>query len=199
MKTIFVTILSTVTVMSLAAMLFFNSILGVFGLASTSVTALTSLKTSQQVVQKMKTMHEKRKLHVTKKLAKRSSRRVASAALAAATIGTVAVAVTLAGFEVHDYCEDKETLHNDQNILYGSSEKFSTEECLIEAKDETKRIITEVKQSSKNVVVKAIDSTTTYSNKKWLALKESAAQAYGSSSESTNTLWESTLSWLVKQ
>ena len=90
-------------------------------------------------------------------------------------------------------------MHSDHIILYRFTKEFSTELCLTGAKGGAKRIITEVKQSSKDTVLKAINSTTTYSNKKWLEMKESTTQVCGSTSASTNVLWESTQSWVVKQ
>ena len=104
MKTIFLTFTATLAALSFAATLFLNTILGTFGLVTTSVDTLNKLKSSQVVMDKMKTRHQAKRLTATKKLAKRSSRRVASASLAAATIGTVAVAITMTGFEIHDYC-----------------------------------------------------------------------------------------------
>jgi len=199
MKTIIATIFSTLATIALVATFFLNSILGAFGLVSTSVETFRDLNTSKNIVQEMKTRHTTRKLKVTKKLAKRSSRRVASASLAAATIGTVAVAVTMVGFEVHDYCEDKKSLHDDFNVLYETTEAFNTEKCFLEAQDESKRILNDVKLAAKGTVLKAISSSTKYSNDKWLALKESTAEAFETSSASTSMLWDSTKSWLEQE
>jgi len=198
MKVILLTMCSTVIVMFLVAGLFLNTILGAFGLVSTSINTLSNLKTSKSIVQKMKRRDDIKKLNITKKLAKRSSRRVASVSLAAATIGTVAVAVTMTGFEAYDYCEDKEVLHDDHNVLYGSTDEFSSEKCLEEAKDESRRILTEVKESASVSVTNAMNSTVRYSSEKWLALKASVDKSFDSVSASTRELWEPTKIWGVK-
>jgi len=139
-------------------------------------------------------VYKAKKLSVTKKLAKRSTRQIASASLAAATIGTVAVAVTMASFEVYDYCEDKKDLQDDFNILYGTNDEFNFEQCIEGGKDESKRILTEVKQSASESVFEAMNSTAEYSGEKWLAIKESSTYAF----ESTNDLWESTKEWFAE-
>ena len=173
MKTIFLTFTATLAALSFAATLFLNTILGTFGLVTTSVDTLNKLKSSQVVMDKMKTRHQAKRLTATKKLAKRSSRRVASASLAAATIGTVAVAITMTGFEIHDYCEDQASLQIDNNILYGTTDEFNLDACLEQGKEESKRILTEVKQSASESVNNAIDSAAQYSNEQWLVLAES--------------------------
>ena len=85
-KTIFFTFTATMAVVTLVATLFLNTILGAFGLAATSIETLQNLKTSQQIVKRMKTRQAQKKLKVTKRFAKRPAKRIASAAVAAATV-----------------------------------------------------------------------------------------------------------------
>jgi len=196
MKTIFLTFTATLAALSFAATLFLNTILGTFGLVTTSVDTLNKLK--QVVMDKMKTRHQAKRLTATKKLAKRSSRRVASASLAAATIGTVAVAITMTGFEIHDYCEDQASLQIDNNILYGTTDEFNLDACLEQGKEESKRILTEVKQSASESVNNAIDSAAQYSNEQWLVLAESNADAVESTSQTIDELKALVRQWLKK-
>ena len=198
MKTIFLTFTATLAALSFAATLFLNTILGTFGLVTTSVDTLNKLKSSQVVMNKMKTRHQAKRLTATKKLAKRSSRRVASASLAAATIGTVAVAITMTGFEIHDYCEDQASLQIDNNILYGTTDEFNLDACLEQGKEESKRILTEVKQSASESVNNAIDSAAQYSNEQWLVLAESNADAVESTSQTIDELKALVRQWLKK-
>ena len=198
MKTIFLTFTATLAALSFAATLFLNTILGTFGLVTTSVDTLNKLKSSQVVMDKMKTRHQAKRLTATKKLAKRSSRRVASASLAAATIGTVAVAITMTGFEIHDYCEDQASLQIDNNILYGTTDEFNLDACLEQGKEESKRILTEVKQSASESVNNAIDSAAQYSNEQWLVLAESNADAVESTSQTIDELKALVRQWLNK-
>jgi hypothetical protein len=198
MKAICITFTTTLAAIAFAATLFLNTILGTFGLVTTSVESLNKLKSSQLVMDKMKTRHQAKKMNVTKKLAKRSGRRVASASLAAATIGTVAVAVTMTGFEIHDYCEDKASLQVDDNILYGTTDKFNFDECIEEGKVESKRILTEVKQAASERLNDAMNSVTQYSSQQWLALQESNFDTIESTSQTIKALKESAKQWLIE-
>ena len=102
-------------VVTMVATLFLNTILGAFGLAATSIETLHNLKTSQQIVKRMKTRQAQKKLKVTKRFAKRPAKRIASAAAAAAaaTVGTIGVAVAATALEANDYCDEKRKLQED--------------------------------------------------------------------------------------
>jgi len=198
MKTIFLTFTTTIAAISFAATLFLNTILGTFGLVTTSVDNLSKLKSSQVVMDKMKDRHQIKKRDATKKLAKRSSRRVASASLAAATIGTIAVAVTITGFEIVDYCEDKESLHIDSNILYGTTAEFDFKACIEEGKSESKRILTDVKESSSQLVNEAMSSAVHYSNEQSHALKEAHQDTLSSANQALEVLKADIMQWLME-
>jgi hypothetical protein len=58
----------------LSAHLFLNSILGMFGLAATSVGALATLQASQRIVDTMKARHARKQTRITKRFIKRSGR-----------------------------------------------------------------------------------------------------------------------------
>lgn len=198
MKTIFLTFTTTVAVISFAASLFLNSILGAFGLAATSVETLTKLQSSQKIVEQMKTRHQAKKRDVTKNFAKKSSKKIASTALAAATIGTVAVVVTVASIEVADFCEEKKSLQEDANILYGTKDEFDFDNCLEEGKQDSKIMLDEIKDSTIASANEAIDSTIEYSNEQWLAVKEASAKAFKSSEIATSELWFSLKEWMTQ-
>jgi len=195
-KTILLTISASVAVMIVVFSLFLNSILGIFGLVTTSVDTIRSLQASNQIVQKMKVRHSQRKANVAKKVAKKSSRRVASATLAAVTIGAVAVAVTVAGLEVYDYCEEKSEYQEDANILYGTSTKFDFKQCIKEGKEDSKAILDEVKNLTSTAVQGAMNSTVKYSSEKWNAIKNMSMQSLDSSKITAEELWDSSKLWL---
>jgi len=179
MKTVAVSVAATLGVVALSATLFLNSLLGLFGLAATSVSALQQLSASQRVVEQLKSRHQQKKLNVSKRLATRAPRRVASTALAAATLGTVAVALTLTSLELADYCEEKQALQDDENLLYGRSIEFDFEQCFVEAEEESKAILMELKNSSFSAVAEVFSGTLNASGvaaeawwgeiKRWLA------------------------------
>jgi len=169
---------------------FLNSILGAFGLVTTSVETLNKLQASQQIVEQMKTSNKAKKLKATKTFAKRSTSRVASGSLAAATIGTVAVAVTMVSFEVYDYCDEQKAIQDDANILYGTSDDFNFEQCLEQGQQDSKQILIDVKDSASESVTAAFDSTVEYTSEKWAELKESSNQAFKATEEVRSELMD---------
>ena len=139
-KVILMSISATLLAVAFTASMFLNSILGVFGLASTSIQTLNNLQESKQIIDKVKKRHKVKKRNVSKRFTKRAGRRIAASAVSAATIGTAAVVVAVATIEVIDYCDDKEEIHNDENLLFKSDEKFDYDECLNEAEEDSRNI-----------------------------------------------------------
>lgn len=182
--------------MVIVSSLFMNSILGLFGLASTSIETLQELRASQQVVAKMKQHHKNKKLKASKTFTKRTTKRVASTALAAATIGTVAVAAVTTTLEVDDYCEDKKSLQEDANILYGTDTTFDLAQCIEEGKQDSKTIMAQVKNSSIEAVSSAFQVTTDYSYEKWALVKQASIRAIQSTGDTAEGLWDTVRSWV---
>lgn len=116
---------------SLVSWIFFNSIVGVFGFATISLEAFNNLRESEAIVESMRDRHQKKKANLNKKVGKRASKRVATSALAAATVGTVVVTTAVAGFEAEDYCQERRALLDDQRLLFPDEdvEEFSYEQC----------------------------------------------------------------------
>jgi hypothetical protein len=158
---------ATLAAVSLAASLFLNSILGIFGLAATSVETLTKLRNSQQVLEKVKQHHATKKTRVANRLTKRSTKRVASTALAAATVGTVAVAIVMTGLELENYCDEKASLQDDDNLLYGTEIQFDYEQCLEESQEDANVILAEAKDTVTSSVSDAFEKTSEFSKETW--------------------------------
>tara|TARA_R110002095_G_scaffold182303_2_gene159564 strand:+ start:5274 stop:5873 length:600 start_codon:yes stop_codon:yes gene_type:complete len=196
-KTILLTFSVTLVATALATSLFFNTILAAVGLTATSISALKNLKNSQLITERMKKRHAQKKIKTTKRFAARSGKRVASTALAAATIGTVAVVATMTYLEVSNYCEDKQDLQQDANILYGTDVEFDLDQCVKEGEEDSKRILSEVKEQSIETASSAFDNTIQYSAEKWAAIKTASMQALQASGDGASELWDSTKSWLV--
>lgn len=196
-KTILLTFSVTLVATALATSLFFNTILAAVGLTATSISALKNLKNSQLITERMKKRHAQKKIKTTKRFAARSGKRVASTALAAATIGTVAVVATMTYLEVSNYCEDKQDLQQDANILYGTDVEFDLDQCVKEGEEDSKRILFEVKEHSIETASSAFDNTIQYSAEKWAAIKTASMQALQASGDGASELWDSTKSWLV--
>ena len=128
-KTILITFTTTAGALAFAANLFLNSILGMFGLAATSVETLSKLQASHEVVQKMKSRQLRKQKQISKRFVKRSGKRVASGALAAATVGTVAVVAAMTTIEIAGYCEEQKELQADMDIINGTSTEFDLDRC----------------------------------------------------------------------
>jgi hypothetical protein len=168
MKATFLTFSATLAVVTMAAsFFFFNSILGALGLVALPAGELLELKASQKIVEKIKERHNHKKVDASKRISKRAAKKVASTAAAAATVGTVAVAATTASLEVADYCEEKASLQEDENILYGTEASFGLEQCIEEGKEDSKVIMAELKSSSIEAVSNAFNAASEYSSQFW--------------------------------
>lgn len=185
----------TIMAVAMAATLFLNSILGAFGLVSTSLDNLHNLRESKQIVSKMKDRHKTRKANVSRKFVRKSGRKAASTAIAASTIGTVAVVLTVASLEVVDYCDEKKELLDEENILYGTGNTFDYDACLTEGKEESRKIIESVKNDLSTTVTSAWEDTRKFSNEKWEEIKISSMDALSSTAESAGELWDSLREW----
>ncbi len=190
-KVIFASITATIIIISFVTSIFLNSILGVFGLVSSSIDSFNNLQESKQIVDKMKNRHKTKKLNASKKFVKRSSKKIASSIVAAATIGTAAVAVTVAGLEVYDYCEDRNELYEDESILFNTKTEFDFKQCLIDAKKDSNEIMLAVKKSVPEIVGSAWENTKDFSNKTWESTKNISTDAWSSTLDTSGQLWES--------
>jgi len=190
-KVIFTTISATLVAASFTASLFINSILGAFGLVYTSLETFNTLQESHQIIGDVKKRHKTKKMNASKKFVKRSSRKIASSAVSAATIGTAAVVITVAGLEVHDYCEDREELQEDENLLFGTDVTFDYKHCLSDAKNESSEIIISVKKAVPEAVNNAWDETKSFSNEAWESTKKISPDAWISTYNASSSLWKS--------
>jgi hypothetical protein len=197
-KTILITSSSTIAALALISSIFYNSILGAFGLAVTTVSTLESLQASHSLTEKIKANHKKKKKGIHKRFVKKSGKRVASGALAAATIGTIAVAVTMTSFEIMNYCEELEELQTESNIIYGTEFQFDYSQCFEDASEETKSILTGLKNSSVTAVSEAMQATANYSSDKWAMVKSSSMRLINTTRGSASTLWDSSIEWLLE-
>jgi Na+/glutamate symporter len=155
MKTIFWSVSVTLATVALVTSLFLNTILGLFGWAATSIETLQELRSSQHVVEQMKQRHQNKELVASKKLVKRSTKRIGAAMLAAATVGTVAVTTVVIGLEVADYCEEKQSFQEAESILYGTEEVFDMVQCFSDARGELTGLLVDVKDASIDAVLSA--------------------------------------------
>ncbi|MES9902801.1 MAG: hypothetical protein ABW168_08970 [Sedimenticola sp.] len=191
-KVVISTLSVTFATLAVAGTVFLNSILGMFDLALTSaesVQTINELKNSKQIVERMKTRNKDRKDAVPGKFLKRTGTKIASSAAAAATIGTAAVVVTVAAFEVESYCDDKKELHEDGNILNSTSDEFDYETCAKEATADTKRLMSSVKDSVTGSVADAWESTKDYTAESMTGVEESSSETWEKTKKSLKSWW----------
>ena len=190
-KVIFTTISATLIVISFTASIFINSILGAFNLVAMPFEKFNQLQESHKVIDKVKKRHQEKKTNVSKKFVKRSSKKIASSAVSAATIGTAGVVITVAGLEAHSYCEDKKEIQEDGNLLYGTDIKFDFKQCLIGAKEESSEIIVSVRKAVPKIVDNAWEETKEISSETWESVKNTSTQAWTSALETSSDFWKS--------
>jgi hypothetical protein len=191
LKAVAATFVSTLAAIALAAQLFLNSILGLFGLAAESVETLSELRASHAVVQKVKARHKMKSKHATKRLMKRSRNRVAATTLAASTIGTVAVAATMITLEAQAYCDEQKELLEDTNVLFGEEMEFDYEQCLEVAKEDFGKIIKETGREITQIAGDAVEGTAEYAAEVGQKIKEYGSDAIDSTVEASSSMWDS--------
>ncbi len=196
-KVILKTIAGTLVTIIFLAYLFLNGILGIFGYISTPIESYNNFRSSKQIVNEMKERHKKRKLGVSKRFVRRSSRKISASAISAVTIGTAGVVLTVAGLEVYDYCEDKSDMLDEENILFGTEIEFNYNKCLSDAKGDSDKIIASVKRAVPEMVGAAWDDTKDISHDVWESTKQTSADAWKSTSESTEQIWQSLNGWIT--
>lgn len=145
----------------------------------------------------MKQRHNEKKLNTSKRLVKRSTKRVASTTLAAATIGTAAVALTTISLEVADYCEERRSLQEDANILDGTDIAFDLEQCIEEAEQDANTIFAELQNLSNKKITDTINATADYSEDAWDYVKDATIDAVYSTGEVTADVWDTIISSMI--
>ena len=135
---------------------------------------------------------------MTKRFAKRPTRRIASAAVAAATVGTIGVAVAVTALEAMDYCEEKHELQEDADILNGTHTTFDYQACYEEGKKDLSAVLSQVKDSTVAAVSDAWKSTAHYSTEKWASIKESCSEALESTGDASSRMWDAVVAWVAE-
>lgn len=170
-KTVLLTFSVTIAAVILAASFFLNTLLGTFGLVAMSIDKMQQMQAAQGLVKKMKDRTSEKKSLATKKFVKKAGKRVATAAAAAATVGTAAVAFVLVGLEVDDYCDEQKELQDDENLLNGTEIEFDLGKCAFQASEDVRTNLSEMKSSATGALSKGLEELQNYSNEVWGSLK----------------------------
>lgn len=193
-KIILISILSTLAITVLVVSIFLNSILGFFGLVSTSIDTLINLQENKQILDVVKKRHKDKELKVSKRFIKQSSKKAAASAVSAATLGTAAVVITVVGLEVIDYCDKKHELQEESNILFKTNDDFVYANCMSSAKDDSEIILISIKNAVPVTIRKSWDATKSISRATWEKSKEISISTWQSASTTAETTWDTTSS-----
>lgn len=113
-------------------------------------------------------------------------------------MGTVAVAVTMISLEVADYCEEKQQLQEDANILYGTQTEFDLQQCIEGGKEDSRRLFNQPKNSSVKAVRNVFTSKADFSADRWAAIKEANIQALQTTGKAASSVWDAAISWVTE-
>jgi len=181
-KVIFGTITVTSIMIATVTALFLNPLLSTFGLVSTSIEAFKSLKASEQIVKRMKKRHAIKRLNFSKRILKRSAKRMSAASIASAG-GLPAVMLVMGYFEADAYCQEQEELQADENILFSSNKEFNLKACLIAAKNDSGSLVRTAVEKSNSKVKDVWKGVERLSSNAWKAIKGSSDGLYSSTVE----------------
>jgi hypothetical protein len=189
MKTVVLTFTFTIIAIALSAKIFFTSILTGLGYTVTTIDSLNKLNHSQQIVEKVKKRHKSKKIKATKTFVKNSGKKIATSAIAASTVGTLAVIGAVTAFEMREFCDEKKELLEESNILHDTDIKFDYSVCLKDAKEDSKKFIDEVTDNVSLASSELIKNTKIYSDETWSDIKASIQSTYISTSNFSSDLW----------
>jgi len=188
-KVILGTITITLIVMTIVASLFMNIILGFFGQGVVSLEAIQGLKASEQIVKKMKNRHKTKRVNLTKRLVKKSSKKIAASSVAA-TVGPAGVILVLGYFEAEDYCHRQGELLADENILFGTNKEFDIKTCLSTAKVDLEEIAKSSIAHANVTMEKTWEDTMVISKNAWQQSKELSNGVWNSAKKLSKGAWK---------
>jgi hypothetical protein len=189
---------ATLAVVALAAALFLNPILGLFGLAATPLDTLQRLQSSDRILSQLKERNARSQAQVTERFAQQAGQRVASLAAAAATVGPVAVAMASVSIEAERYCDERQALQQQADLLHGTETAFDRERCFEEAKRDMQAILEELRRTGSKALSEALDASARFSEETWARIRVLTEQALESASEALNEFWEAARRRLAK-
>jgi len=158
MKAVISTLMVTAITGVIIIKFFLSSLLSLFGYAVLPIESLKSLTHSKKIVQKMQHRNKVKSANISKRFIKHSGKKVAVTAVSAATIGTVAVIGTLTYLEISQYCEDKQMLNEEANILFGTNKQFDMNACLEQGKQDSAQFANDAWQNIKETSFQVLDS-----------------------------------------
>ncbi|MDN3651608.1 hypothetical protein QWY77_02335 [Thalassotalea ponticola] len=130
--------------------LFFTNVASLAGFTVVPTEKFDQLTASHDAIEKLKLNHAKQKTLTTEHFFNRTSQKVGQTALSALTIGAQAVVGTLTYMELNEYCEEKQRLSEQENLLFNINNGFDFDTCLRFAKKDS----IDIKEQAWNMVKK---------------------------------------------
>lgn len=175
-KSIFISISATTAVLSFCFYLFITPLLGLFNLTTVSIGKLQQLEASQAIFSRLKEQHGIKKKAARKKYITKLGKKLGSSSIAAATIGTVAVATTTVYFASIDYCEQQEEILAFDNVVESENIVFDHDRCLDLAKADAVELISDIKPPTMNDIIEIKDKLNAVSQNNLEALSKKNEQ-----------------------
>ncbi len=189
-KTVATTFTLTAGGCVLLGSLFAQSLLGLFGLAYTSAETLARLHHAQAVVEKLQARHALKKQRAAKRVVKRSARRLAAVGLAAATVGTAAVVVTVASLEADDYCAEQQALQEEADLLYDTASAFDYAQCLAAARSDYGALASETLATLTQATEATVERSRDAGREAWARVRATALELLAAAGSSAQALWD---------
>ena len=171
-KIIALSVTTTVAACALVAYLFMTPILGLFNLTTTTVANLHKLEASSAILNRLRDRKKLAKEQLKKKYLAKLGKKLSSSTIAAATIGTAAVAASTVYFAASEYCERQEELLALENELESKNDTFDQEKCLDLAKDDAAELLATVRAPNLADLVEIKEEVISFSSDNWNLLQE---------------------------
>ncbi|MBT5825286.1 MAG: hypothetical protein HOH69_03745 [Gammaproteobacteria bacterium] len=170
-KIVIISIFLTLSAASLAAIIFFKSILGFFdyvAIPAAEFAVLSMADTKLKTANKKIKVVEKKNINRQNKLSKRHMKRASKRAALGAGVATVAPmvvdSVVVAGivvyFEAEDYCQEQSEIYEIEAIIKGkfSPQKFDYSMCMESAEKSILLLVSDTKEAASGASTKFTDT-----------------------------------------
>jgi hypothetical protein len=171
-KIIALSVTMTISACALVVYLFMTPILGLFSLTTTTVANLHKLEASNAILSRLRDRNKLAKEQLKKKYLAKLGKKLSSSTIAAATIGTAAVAASTVYFAASEYCERQEELLALENELESKNDTFDQEKCLDLAKDDAAELLATVRAPNLADLVEIKEEVISFSSDNWNLLQE---------------------------
>jgi hypothetical protein len=186
-KIIALSVITTITACALVGYLFMTPILGLFNLTTTTVAHLHKLEASNAILNRLRDRNKLAKEQLKKQYLAKLGKKISSSTIAAATIGTAAVAASTVYFAASEYCERQEELLALENELESKTDAFDQEKCLDLAKNDAAELLATARAPNLADLEEMKEEIISFSSENWKLLQ----QKYGRLGSWFKSRWSS--------